>query len=356
MKTGKWLLFAFTATALSTIVVIGAILAVDLYLHKRFEPYSAVNYRGYRGKVVGRKQPDEQRVVVLGGSTALGYGVGPDESFPAYLERQLTERRRQAGEGPVTVVNLAYNNQGAYSFQFTLRDFEYLGYDAAILYEGYNDFGSAQNTYVFRRDSPVYMLTGYYPIFPLIFKEKAMAIRHGGNLEAAYWGRKTVFTPNLAQRATASSLEAAVRISDSFQHQLGRLTQERARSVGTTLTEGCEGAWRTYCQSVYSAVSYAVSRGTGVIVATQPYASEAHRQQQEAMAAMLRSKFGQEPRVAYVNLGEGVVDLHDRSICFDGAHLLGPGNERIAERLVEPVRQLFAELRGLPRETAQRGR
>ena len=36
-------------------------------------------------------------------------------------------------------MNLAYNNEGAYSFRFTLGDYLYLDYDLAILYEGYND-------------------------------------------------------------------------------------------------------------------------------------------------------------------------------------------------------------------------
>ena len=48
------------------------LLAADVYLHWRVQNAGAVNVWGYRGPVVGRKQPNEIRVVVLGGSTAFG--------------------------------------------------------------------------------------------------------------------------------------------------------------------------------------------------------------------------------------------------------------------------------------------
>src|SRR5438552_3337824 len=110
-QKGKLAIFAVGAILLSMSTALGAIVAVDLYLHKRYESQAGINWKGYRGKIVGRKQPGERRLVVVGGSTAFGYGVGPDQSFPAFLERQLNARR-QSGEGPFRVVNLAYNNEG----------------------------------------------------------------------------------------------------------------------------------------------------------------------------------------------------------------------------------------------------
>ena len=67
-----------------------ALLAADLYFHHRVERFAGVNIWGYRGPRVSRKKaPGEHRLVVIGGSTAFGYGVDWDQAFPAYLERDL---------------------------------------------------------------------------------------------------------------------------------------------------------------------------------------------------------------------------------------------------------------------------
>ena len=110
-----------------------AALAADLYLHHRAERSAGLNRWGYRGPVAGTKQPGELRVVVLGGSTAFGYGVRWDEAIPAILERKLNQ---QQGKAPARVVNLGFNNEGAYSFLPTLKDFEYLDYDVRLFVRG----------------------------------------------------------------------------------------------------------------------------------------------------------------------------------------------------------------------------
>ena len=75
------------------------------------------------------------RVVVLGGSTAFGYRVRPDESFPAALERRLRSRREQA----ISIANLAYNSESAVCFAPTLDHYAYLEPDVVLFYSGYND-------------------------------------------------------------------------------------------------------------------------------------------------------------------------------------------------------------------------
>src|SRR5260370_19636425 len=152
------------AVLLSIVVPLAGLLAADAFLHPRFQRTGGVNIWGYRGPIAHRKQPGERRIVILGGSAAFGYGVGWTEAIPARLESKV------GGEGErVSVVNLAYNNEGAYSFRFTLADYLYLDYDIAILYEGYNDLMGdprAPNFSVFRHESPVFRVTGYLPILP----------------------------------------------------------------------------------------------------------------------------------------------------------------------------------------------
>src|SRR5438128_5726732 len=194
MTTRKRIGFALTAMLLAVLVPLALLFAADVYFHHRVERAAGVNIWGYRGPRVPRKARGEHRLVVIGGSTAFGYGVFWDQTFPAFLERDLRPLSKRGA--PVTVVNLGFNSQGAYAFQFAEQDYLHLDYDGVILYEGYNDMGDSPNEFVGRRDSPVFRLTGYYPILSVALTEKAMMLRSGGDLEAAYRG-KTVFKPGL---------------------------------------------------------------------------------------------------------------------------------------------------------------
>src|SRR5689334_25269343 len=105
------ILFALLAVVVSVIVSTAVLLSVDVYLHGRYQQSAGFNVWGYRGTPVGRKQHDEYRVAMLGGSAAYGYGVTAEEAIPAVLQRLLRERVQSPR---FTVVNLAYNNEGAY--------------------------------------------------------------------------------------------------------------------------------------------------------------------------------------------------------------------------------------------------
>lgn len=324
------LLFSCVLGVFFLLAAVGGVLVFDLYLHHKFAA-ATVNYRGYRGKIVGPKQPNELRLVVLGGSTAYGYGLLPDESFPALLEKQL---RAQTGS-PVTVVNLAYNNQGAYSFLPTLQDYEYLKYDGVILYEGYNDLDP--NLSSFRRDSPVFTTFGYYPVFPAVFSEKLKILRHGTLDDAK--NTKTVFKPTLADRAKAGALEGALKVTSSLDHQL----RDTSQIVGVH-SPYCSDKWAFYCNNVDAALNYAVAHHKPVIVVGQPYIAPRHREQQSELASMIQKKYPGSASVRYVNLGDAV-NLHDPALAYDGMHLLPAGNQIIASRLAGPVLSEFKQQR-----------
>jgi lysophospholipase L1-like esterase len=351
MTKAKRVVFAL-ATATMTIVVSGsALLAVDIYLHSKFQTSAALNIWGYRGPVIGGKAQGEYRIVVLGGSSAFGYGVTWDQAMPAQLERRLAATA--APGSSYRVVNLGYNNEGAYSFSFTLRDYDRLNYDLACLYEGYNDLsGDAErpNLSVFRHDSPVFRLTGYMPIFPIVFKEKAAAMLAGGDPGALYRSGdspKTVFRPPLPTQAAAAVLRTTGEIGQSLEQQLGRVVAEAPRQIGPADATGCKYPWTQYCRSIAAAVTLALSRNRQVLFVTQPYESVSafvrarHIEQQREAAAMLTRRFGGDRRVNYVNLGEAA-DLNDPSISFDHMHLMAAGNEVIADRLVAPVLEMAA--------------
>jgi hypothetical protein len=342
--------YGAVAAGLALTLCGGVLLAVDVYLHHRVQNLAGVNIWGYRGPTIGRKQPGEVRAVVLGGSTAFGYGLPWDQGFPYYLERDLNART--GGSQRYSVVNLGAPGQGAYGFQFDLADYVYLRYDAAILYEGYNDLGSRDlpdavpartgpNELLWRRQSPVFRLTGYFPILPLVFHEKAMALRAGGDLDAAYRGR-TKFTPGLATRATASALDAAAAVAEQVGTQLGRLSgpSDHLDLVSTGEVE----TWRHYVSCVLAAVEYARRHDVKVLVVSQPYGSDTHVRQQRALATALTERFGADASVRYVNLGP-LLNIRDRSVAYDGLHLVAGANAVVADHLVQPVLDLLGRAR-----------
>ena len=324
-----------------------ALLAADLLLHYRAERSAGLNRYGYRGPVVGRKQPGEVRVVILGGSTVFGYGVAWDESISVYLEARLRERLQR----PVTVVNLGFNNEGAHAFVPNLEDFEYLDYDLIVLYEGYNDLvgDESVNRSVYRRDSAVYRWTGYYPILPLYLDEKAKMVRYGSDLNAAYddarrkeHGQAVVFRANLAQRTSAAAIEAVASMTKALDGQFANradIPAPATRENESTL--GCTFPYVTYCESVAAAVRFALERGKGVVVGSQPRSPgektvERHARQQEMLARMLARHFGGDRRVAWADFSQ-LVDLHSVDVTFDGMHLKPEANATVAAAFVEPV-------------------
>ncbi len=347
----KTVAFAAAAILLSLVVMTAVLLALDLYAHRRVERSAGLNWRGYRGPTVDRKQPGELRVAMFGGSTVFGYGVDWDETIPAALERAL----RAALPGrQVTVVNLGVIGEGAYAFLPNLQDFDDLQYDIVCLYEGYNDLLGDQrpNVDLVRHESTVFRLTGYFPVLPLVIGEKIMALKFG-TVDAAYEAdrakqrERAVFHPNAAERTSSSALlQAASNLSKALGRQVERLATEEP-STEPSGKSGCPPPWVRYCDFTSAAVEFATSRGDSVIVAAQPQlvsdaGRDRHASQQRALADLAARVFSRNPRVGFVDLGTAI-DLSDTAYTFDGMHLTREGNVLIAQALVEPVLALARE-------------
>ncbi len=323
-------------------VMLIVLLAADLYAHARTETQGGVNVWGYRGVPVGKKPSHGFRVVLLGGSTAFGWGLPAGESIAAFLERRLRDEPSLNGRA-ISVVNLGAPAQGAYGFLFDLRDFAYLDYDVVILYEGLNDLGpfvarGINNDYLFRRESPVFRATGYFPVLPVVLRDRARALMAGGDVNAAYRDREIAFSPGLATRATAAAMETAASVADRVGARLGGLT---AGAPPPLVDSSCIDSWKPYCGRVKAAVEWAVSEHKRVLFVTQPYMSDAHVEQQANVSSMLAAAFGTDGAVRYLNLG-GLIDMRDRDIAYDGVHLVARGNDLVASRMVQPVLELAA--------------
>jgi lysophospholipase L1-like esterase len=267
---------------------------------------------------VGKKQPGEKRVAVLGGSTTWGFGLTAGQSFPAQLQNQLRARRSSSG-AQVSILNLGFNNDGAYSFKYTLRDYSYLDYDAVVFYSGYNDL-SFENKIVFRHRSPIFGWTGYLPLLPESTVDKLIAwkARFSGQSEPA------IHPPSPAE------------IDESLDKQSG---QPGSPNATDKESGSCSPKWQFYCQQMSEAISLALGQGKSVLVVTEPYISDEHIEQQVELADMLRQHFAG-TRVTYLNLGRAV-DLRDKSLCWDSMHLTEEGNRRIAAALAQPVTEIL---------------
>lgn len=323
--------FALLAILISTTATIAFVFGVDLYLHHRFAQSGGYNIWGYRGDPVGRKQAHERRIAFLGGSVAFGYGVAAGETIPAYLERALNQGAH-GSNGNVRVVNLGWNSEGAYSFRYTLQDYEYLRPDAVILYSGYNDLG--YNNQVFRHRSAMFRLTGYLPILPVIPIGEWVHLK---NLSDTANG-KVVFKAGLSDRYATEAADAALRISQALERQLGKLSTGHDPSGSSPV--GAADEWAFYVGAIRDAVMEALTHQHEVVVVTEPYISDSHFEQQAALAQMLRTEFGSSPRVHYLNAG-WTVDLKDRTRCYDGMHLTAAGNREVAAWLAAQLTDTF---------------
>ena len=336
----KRIVFGLLAMLLSTIATLAFVAGLDVYLHHRYASTGGYNIWGYRGLVAPPKRPGERRIVMLGGSVAFGYGVPADQTIPAFLAPLLQAARPR---NPVSVVNLGWNSEGAYSFAFTLKDYDYLSYDAAILYSGYNDW--MLNNQVYRHQSAIFRATGYLPILPLIPLADWLRVR-----DLSKRGDQVVFRPNLADRSSSEAAQTALRIAQAVERQLGKLVPD-ARPASAIVPGTCGEQWDYYCGAVRRAVDYAVSQNRQVFVVSEPYATRAtrggpagsavegwqfHVEQQRVLADMLRVVYREDARVHYVNMGKAV-DLADPALCYDGIHLTVAGNRQLAEHLAPEI-------------------
>lgn len=324
-------LYAILAVCLSGGGTIAALTAYDVHLHHKFEGLAGLNVWGYRGKPAGRKRPGEIRIIVVGGSTVLGFGLDEADTFPRQLETMLN---RAASDGHTySVVNLGYNQAGAYSFRYTLEDYAYLDYDIVCLYEGYNDLGGP-NLHLSRRDWLIFRLTGYMPMMPIVIAEKIRLLRYG-NVRGPQ-PDALVFRPGIVSRTKADALEASKRITDALEKQLRNVKNSEADERTRVVVSECSTRWSFYCSGVANAVDYVRRRGKKVIVVTQPYVRAGHPDQQADLRRMLTMRYARDTNVSYLNLGD-TIDTLDPSLCWDGMHLTAVANQRVATAMVPAV-------------------
>ena len=313
----KRLLFKLVSILLSALICVAVLLGIDLYLHYKH----GINLHGYRGPSLGAKQPGEKRIAILGGSTTWGFGLRYGQDFPAQLETMLAQSQELSHPAPIHVLNLGFNNEGAYSFKFTMNDYAYLNPDVIVLYSGYNDLNAIQNYSVYRHRSPIFVRTGFLPLLPSLTVDKLTVWKR----DLSGSDRRTVFQPPVRGKPVGNNLD----------EQVGKLREDKVNTRATP-SASCPAEWQFYCAEISGTIDLALKQGKRVMVVTEPYISDAHVAQQQALRDMLAARFADKANVRYLDLG-WTVDLRDPAMCWDGMHLTAAGNERIAAALREPL-------------------
>jgi lysophospholipase L1-like esterase len=117
------------------------------------------NALAFRGPVVARvKAPGTRRVVILGGSSAHGWGVDNDDTIDARLRLLLAERLPGVR---VEVINLAFDGYDSYQDYERLRsDGIPLQPDIVVVHSGINDVRNARFQHLIDRDPRTMLWSG----------------------------------------------------------------------------------------------------------------------------------------------------------------------------------------------------
>lgn len=118
------------------LIIVVAIVAAELFAHKRAQELDGVNIWGYRGQALRHKRANEVRVAVLGGDLAFGSGVAASETLAAsiglFAAKPIVE---QSGEPAtaVTTVNLGARGLAPHEYAGWTAHFAYLQPDVLCL-------------------------------------------------------------------------------------------------------------------------------------------------------------------------------------------------------------------------------
>ena len=292
------------------LVVLGAlaVIAADLAAHKRVDALGGLNIRGYRGPVAPQRQPNELRVVLVGGTRAFGWGEPASgttvQAVRFELSRVLDRPNRPLQ--PIVAINLGQLGASTDSYVQTLEHFSYLAPDYIVIFDDLGDAGPNRPFDV----SGIFALTGYHPMLPLVLQEK---------------GRVT------SSRLLGAPLEYC---GDA----LAFLDRVLARVAGAVSNVAPSSG--SYASSMMSAIAEAHARARGVIVALAPIDTDAQRRNFEALDARL-GEVRDAPWLRVVSLSDES-DLYDPSLRLDGfsfgASATAVASQAIAPALLQLVR------------------
>lgn len=312
---------------------------------------ATVNAMGFRGAVVSRSRPPKVfRIVLLGGSTTHGWGVGDDETIDVYLKTLLRQRHP---DREFDVINLAFDGYDAYQIYERLRsDGIPLAPDLAIVNSGVNDVRNARFPNLRDRDPRTLIWE------PDVARLRDEARRGGPRLwtrvkHMSYLARLPGILRDDTRRPAPASTSSGEptpnpQAYDYFERNLGRIAElTQAQNIPLILSTPPSSLAGRYAPTATSTRDYWI----GTAATTQAVRDTLARRM-EQLAARLA---GEDRAVSYV-----AIDL-PASVFLDDAHLSAAGNRAVAERFADAVAPYIrgvrgeGRVRGSPSRAAARG-
>lgn len=278
-------------------------IAADLAAHKRVEQVAGVNIWGYRGPVVHQRQPNELRVVFVGGTRAFGWGEAASSTTVAAVRFELTRvlDRPNRPLQPIVAINLGQLGASPESYVSTLQHFAYLQPDYIGIFDDLGDPGPNRPLEV----SGVFTLTGYRPILPLVLEEKGAVTR---------------------ARILGVPLEYAGR-------GFAAVDRVFARAAGARETDATPLGTSEYASAMLRTIDAAHAQARGVVVVLGPIDTDRQRRNADALDSRLAR--GRRPWLRIVNLSDEP-ELYDPSLRLDGFSF-GANATAIAAQAIAPA-------------------
>ncbi len=281
----------------------------DYYLHYRLP--QGFNTEGYRGALLDDKEENEYRIACFGGSTTYGYLLAKNESYPFLLEQELQKK----ADKKYSVANLGANGQGIYGVSKDVDYYDYLNYDAAIIYDGYNDRNPVDfNLLDFRGSDFIFHLFKYKTITFFYLKDKYTLWNTPENEVS-----KPVF-----DKRSASSVKIKNTLSEYF---------SKNDSLAEAMFLNNKKPYEEYLKCLEKTLTNLISKNIKTYYVCQP--NSYNSTQQKLVRELINKKFT--TKIRYINLSDAFENMDEYS--FDGMHLTLKGNLRLAKIMNDSIQQ-----------------
>ncbi len=312
-----------------------ALVALDLYAHKKLDDLAGLNIWGYRGAVAHQKGPREIRIAVVGGTRAFGLGMPASWTIATVLRQQvmLVTDRRGGEVRQVVALTLARPGGLPDSYADAIRRYAYLQPDYICIDDDLGVGGAPLP----QETSGIFARTGYWPVLPLAIREKGMAWRFG-SVRAGYVADAPRRPGNVIRRGSGAVMEAT-----------GALLSRADRLFAPAARRHDDDPAR-YAEQMSEAITAALAHASGVVVAVNPAETSRQSANLAALRPLIDAQLETTNRLRFISL-QGEPLLTDPAQRLDDWNYGGDAIAAAAKAITPSVLDLIGRLDRAPSAT-----